>query len=283
MSKLPSNIDLKAAHLPIEGASNRPSNTQQFLYLSLYFLISLGLTLYNKSVLGHTLHSTSHLVTIPFHQVIRALTPIFAIGFNLILFNHSYSGWTYLSLIPIIAGVGLATYGDYYFTTLGLLLTLLGSVLAALKTVLTNRLQTGFSTRLSALEILHHMSPLACAQSILYAYLSGEVNAIREMSAPPMGRMNYSLVLIFNAMLAFALNYVSFTANKKMGALTMTVAANVKQIFTIVLSVLFFHLKVGAANAGGIVLTLLGGAMYAKVEHEIRSVKRKVGAKESAV
>lgn len=45
-------------------------------------------------------------------------------------------------MIPIVAGVGLATYGDYYCTVLGFALTLLGVVLAAVK-VLTpyNRLQ----------------------------------------------------------------------------------------------------------------------------------------------
>jgi hypothetical protein len=38
-----------------------------------------------------------------------------------------------------------------------------------------------------------------------------------------------------NGAIAFGLNVVSFTANKKTGALTMSVAANVKQVLTIVL------------------------------------------------
>ena len=41
-----------------------------------------------------------------------------------------------------------STYGDYYFTAWGLLLTLLGTALAAMKTVVTNVIQTGGGGRL---------------------------------------------------------------------------------------------------------------------------------------
>jgi 1,4-dihydroxy-2-naphthoate octaprenyltransferase len=40
---------------------------------------------------------------------------------------------TYASIVPVMLGVGLATFGDYYFTTIGFTLTLIGVVLAAVK------------------------------------------------------------------------------------------------------------------------------------------------------
>jgi hypothetical protein len=48
---------------------------------------------------------------------------------------------------------------------------------------------------------------------------------------------NVWTTILFNGAVAFGLNVVSFTANKKAGALTMDVAANVKQVLTIVLCV----------------------------------------------
>lgn len=36
-------------------------------------------------------------------------------------------------MIPLVLGVGLATYGDYYFTNVGFILTLAGVILAAIK------------------------------------------------------------------------------------------------------------------------------------------------------
>ncbi|KAI9828656.1 MAG: UAA transporter [Thelocarpon impressellum] len=183
-----------------------------------------------------------NLVTIPFHQVVRATSPIFTVLIYALCYHKTYSLSTYVSLAPVIAGVGFATYGDYYCTALGFFSTLLGSFLAALKTVITNRLQTG-PLQLSAFEILHLMSPLALSQSLAYAYLSGEFAAFGRLAFVE-GRLNITMlnVLLVNGLMAFALNVTSFTANKKAGALTMTVAANIKQVLTIVLSIVFFQL-----------------------------------------
>jgi hypothetical protein len=179
---------------------------------------------------------------------------------------------TLVSLVPVIAGVCLAAFGDFYFTLWGLILTLLGTFLAALKTVCTNVLQTdsqrsqsnslysrppsmvekGYSTeavvsvlgdtkkRLDSLDLLYRMSPLALIQCILYAVFTGELSDIRRniclWDCPPqtffasvgtprnvIGPSEIA-ILAFNGVLAFALNYVSFTANRKAGALSMTVA-----------------------------------------------------------
>lgn len=155
--------------------------------------------------------------------------------------------------LQVVAGVGFATAGDYYFTPLGFFLTLLGAFLAAMKTVVTNKIQTG-RLRLSPLEILQRMSPLAFLQTLVYAYFTGEMSKAREWAVREMDRRQV-MILLLNGIIAFALNVISFTANKKTGALTMTVAANVKQILTIVLSIIFFHLTVTWMNALGMQFT----------------------------
>lgn len=67
------------------------------------------------------------------------------------------------------------------------------------------------------------MSPLAFVLCVGAAALAGELERVRAASAREMdtGR---AIALLFNGVLAFALNVVSFTANKKVGALSMTVA-----------------------------------------------------------
>lgn len=57
----------------------------------------------------------------------------------------------------------------------------------------------------------------------------------------------------------------------------MTVAANVKQVLTIVLAVIIFDLSINRTNLFGITLTLFGGALYAKVEFDARNAKALVG------
>jgi len=63
------------------------------------------------------------------------------------------------------------------------------------------------------------------------------------------------------------LNVVSFQANNRYGALTMSVAANIKQILVMSSSWIIFDLDFGLAQLTGILTTLVGGWWYAKLEH----------------
>ena len=122
------------------------------------------------------------------------------------------------------------------------------------------------------------MSPLAFMQTLVYAYFTGELDSLKTYASDGFLTRRYMLVLLVNGIIAFALNVISFTANKKTGALTMTVAANVKQILTIILSIVFWGLKVTWMNALGILLTLLGGAWYAKVELEVKTRRQQAAS-----
>jgi len=62
------------------------------------------------------------------------------------------------------------------------------------------------------------------------------------------------------------LNMVSFTTNKRVGALAMTVAGNVKQCLSVAAGVWVFRFEVGVLNAVGIVVALMGGAWYTWIE-----------------
>ncbi|CDO75092.1 hypothetical protein BN946_scf185010.g17 [Trametes cinnabarina] len=244
------------------------------------------------------------LVTIPFHQVVRAATPIFTTFLSALILGTAASKSKLIALAPVMLGVILAssarysTYGEYYFTALGLFLTLLGTILAAFKTIYTNALQSQprltrrhHSARASSfllppplnlhpLDLLTRLSPLAFVQCVALAYVSGESARIWRPpslalngASPIVGGLPW-LLLLGNGVIAFGLNVVSFTANGKVGALNMTVAANVKQVLTIVLAVAVFDLTITRTNALGIVITLLGGAWYAAVEYNEKARSR---------
>ncbi|KAG6841052.1 hypothetical protein C0991_002261 [Blastosporella zonata] len=249
------------------------------------------------------------LVTVPFHQVVRAATPLFTILFSALILGIRSSPKKLVALLPVVAGVGFATYGDYYFTPWGFILTLFGTVLASLKTIYTNFLQVRTSSvrlskeapsgvekhpvtpisplryttlpPLTPLHLLYLLSPLAFLQSTFLAQYSGELGRVQEYmfrqpqinifarTMPPSssGMPSFQLVLLLiNGFMAFGLNVVSFSANRKIGALSMTVAANVKQVLTILCAVAMFNLTITPMNAIGIILTLVGGAVYASVE-----------------
>ncbi|KAF4612874.1 hypothetical protein D9613_011039 [Agrocybe pediades] len=372
-------------------------NGKELLVLFLFsILYTLNIVVSNASL---------RLVTVPFHQVVRSSTPFFTILFAAILLKRRCSKNKLLSLIPVVVGVGFATYGDYYFTALGFFLTLLGTLLAALKTILTNvilvkpspassssvtssngvaaisssglpiatspdspifphhhhhthhaRDSSSKSNRpyppsffssllsltlnhlfppspnsspayptkplshgshvlpmpavlspvhekfssgtdmlsasasssafalpklsLSPIHLLYLLSPLAFIQTTVLAQVTGELDRVRwhlfgfgvdPVSGVGMGGVGNVMVkgrgwLLLNGVFAFGLNVVSFNANRRVGPLGMSVAANIKQVLTILCAVTIFDLTITPTNGLGIVLTLVGGALYAVVE-----------------
>lgn len=211
------------------------------------------------------------MVSIPFHQVMRATTPVFTILIYRVFYSRQYATAIYASIVPVIFGVGLATFGDYHFTALGFTMTLSGVVLAAIKTVVTNRLMTG-RLKLPAYEVLLRMGPLAAMQSLLYSVLTGEFSGF--LAYIRQGQLDQArfLAVAGNGILAFALNIISFQANKIAGALTMTICANLKQCLTIVLGAAFWNIQMNAINSLGILLALGGAAWYSSIE-----VRKKTG------
>ncbi|KAG6893418.1 hypothetical protein C0995_000584, partial [Termitomyces sp. Mi166 len=190
--------------------------------------------------------------------------------FSALIFGTKSSRLKLLALLLVVAGVGFAypdptphsTYGDYYATPWGFILTLLGTILASLKTIFTNFLQAPSanirSTKqdsekhtiapvpssrhsklppLTPLHLLYLLSPLAFLQSLILAQFTGELGRVRDFLSPKPhffmrsvsssglgARRSQFMVLAINGVLAFSLNVVSFSANRKVGALSMTVA-----------------------------------------------------------
>jgi drug/metabolite transporter (DMT)-like permease len=196
-----------------------------------------------------------------FHQIVRAATPFFTTLFSWYLFNVRFSRYQIFSIGIVVIGVGLSTYGDYHFTTWGFTLTLVGTVLAALKTIMTHIIQTapfaaqpneeqpqpntycisipiGLVTICSALlsrfrrhrlklhplDLLTHLSRLALVQCIAYAYFFGEISLVSLERSSYSGVLWQIFLISGNGIVACALNIVSFEANRRSGALSMGVA-----------------------------------------------------------
>ena len=97
--------------------------------------------------------------------------------------------------------------------------------------------------------------------AIFWTCINGELTAFQDFAYNSGEFGTRSLIILMsNGAIAFGLNVVSFSANKQVGALTMTVAANIKQIMTVMLAIAFWHLNVGLSNAFGepFLLDLLG-------------------------
>jgi len=212
------------------------------------------------------------MVSVPFYQVLRTTVPVFTVLIYRVVFGRTYENMTYLTLVPIMIGAALTTIGEYTFTDLGFLLTFAGVVLAAIKTVATNRIMTG-PLALPAMEVLLRMSPFAAMQSLACAIAAGELGNLNTMRAEGNISLATVIALLGNGILAFALNVASFQTNKVAGALTMSICGNLKQCLTVGLGIVAFGVEVHLFNGSGMILTMIGAAWYSKVELDRRSRK----------
>lgn len=122
---------LKLSHL---------TKQENYVLIGFSFLFTINIAISNVSLYDdcqlqqqrHMLTSCRAMVSVPFHQIARSTTPVAAVIIYK-WYGRTYATATYLALIPIIFGVGLSTYGDYYATLLGASLTFLGTFLAAAK------------------------------------------------------------------------------------------------------------------------------------------------------
>lgn len=206
-------------------------------------------------------------VSLAFHQLVRSSTPAVTLVMEFVLGTAGRrTPRTYLSLVPVVLGVCLATvdeFADVSFTWTGLVLTLLGVALSSAKGIVTNTMMVG-PMKLPPLELIWRMSAPSAAQCILYGWVLGELDGIRVWrSGGPGGASLWSYLKIMeNATWAMLLNIISFTANKKTSALAMTVAGNIKQALSIIIAVYFFSTRVSLLNLIGATIALAGGVWY---------------------
>ncbi|PHH67094.1 hypothetical protein CDD81_4489 [Ophiocordyceps australis] len=206
------------------------------------------------------------MVSVPFYQTMRMLCPMFTILIYRAWYGRTYSTLTYLSLVPLVVGAAMTTAGEMTFSDAGFLLTILGVVLAAVKTVTTNRFMTG-SLALPPVEFIMRMSPLAALQAFACAAFTGEISGLRNViAAGELSTVPTLLSLTGNGFLAFLLNVSSFKTNKFAGALTMTVCGNLKQCLTVLIGIFMFNVSVQLLNGAGMALTMAGAAVYSKAE-----------------
>jgi len=116
------------------------------------------------------------------------------------------------------------------------------------------------------MELLWKITPMACAQLMVMVYIfewDGLVNVWMERSLNTITLCYIAL----SAVTAFLLNASNFFANRFTSPLTITVGGNIKQVCTIVLSILIFRNPVTLLSATGMTITTLGAVFYSMLKY----------------
>jgi drug/metabolite transporter (DMT)-like permease len=185
---------------------------------------------------------------------------VIVLGISIFWYGKVVAPMRKFAVIPIVMGVVLTFYGDVSFTATGAFYTLLCVLLAAMKSVAAGELLTG-DLKLHEIDLLSKMAPLALIQIGSVALLTGEVGEIisrwdeLSVTAAPQ-------VVLLSGLLSFTLNVSSFIANKVTSALTLSIAANVKQVLIVTFATAYFGDTIGILNGVGIATVIGGSFLY---------------------
>ncbi|KAJ9539915.1 hypothetical protein OSB04_026421 [Centaurea solstitialis] len=202
---------------------------------------------------------------VSFNQAIGATTPFFTAVFAYLLTLKTEAFLTYITLIPVVTGVVIASGGEPSFNLFGFIMCIGATAARALKTVVQGMLLSSEGEKLNSMNLLLYMAPIAVIL-LLPATMYMEENVVGITIA--LARQDFGIVwlLLFNSSLAYFVNLTNFLVTKHTSALTLQVLGNAKGAVAVVVSILIFRNPVSVTGMAGYTLTVIGVILYGEVK-----------------
>jgi len=118
------------------------------------------------------------------------------------------------------------------------------------------------------IELSYRMSLYAALQMFAMSFWFGELGQIHENQALSDSRLVG--VLLINGLMAFLLNFSNFMFTRLTSPLTVNVSGSLKNVLTIIISILIFHTPVSLINGIGIITTVIATTFYNYVDYRSR-------------
>jgi len=244
-----------------------------------YKIASLAVIFCVTVVLGNV---SLRFIPVSFNQALGATTPAFTAILAAVMLNHRETGGVYLSLVPVIIGIVIASGAEPMFNIIGFAAALTATAGRALKSVLQGLMLSDSSEKMDSLSLLLYMAPVAAA-ALVPITLFFEPTALAN--AIVLGRSSgFWPLLFFNSFLAYFVNLTNFLVTKYTSALTLQVLGNAKGVVAVVVSVLCFRNPVTIYSTLGYCVTVGGIVMYshAKKMSKKQEQLRKLAMKHSS-
>lgn len=206
---------------------------------------------------------------VSFNQAVGATTPFFTALFAYLMTLKREAWVTYAALVPVVAGVVIASGGEPSFHLFGFIMCISATAARAFKSVLQGILLSSEGEKLNSMNLMLYMSPIAVLVLLPVALIM-EPNVLDVTISLGKEHKYMWLLLLVNSTMAYAANLSNFLVTKHTSALTLQVLGNAKGAVAVVISILLFRNPVTVMGIGGYTITVLGVVAYGEAKRRFR-------------
>jgi solute carrier family 35 protein E1 len=205
---------------------------------------------------------------VSFAHIVKASEPVVTCGLNALLLGEVLPLPVYLTLLPIIGGVAIASMKELSFTVLALSSAMLSNVSSAARGVLSKKTMSGkkMGENLDAQNlyaILTAMSTMVLIPTTLFMEGTGFFKAFGDVvAAGDFTRKSLATLLALGGASYYAYNEVAFLALGKVNPVTHAVGNTIKRVVIIVASVIAFKTPMSTGSIIGSSIAIAGTLLY---------------------
>ena len=215
-------------------------------------------------------------IPVSFNQAIGSSTPFFTAWLSMCILRQKETNAVYLTLVPIVFGVVLASRVEPLFHLTGFLACITATFARALKSVLQGLILSDESEKLDSLNLLMYMSPISLLL-LSAAVIFLEPDAFEALFSHGTESNNFYFFLAINCILAFCVNLTNFLVTKCTSPLTLQVLGNAKGAVAVIMSILIFRNPVSPFGMLGYSITVIGVFTYSEAKKRSLRVGKRGG------
>jgi solute carrier family 35 protein E1 len=205
---------------------------------------------------------------VSFAHIVKASEPVVTCALNALLLGQILPVPVYLTLLPIIGGVAIASMKELSFTVLALAAAMLSNVSSAARGVLSKKTMTGkqIGENLDAQNlyaVLTAMSTCILIPLMLAIEGTGMFKAFGDVVATgAYTKKALASLLALGGASYYAYNEVAFLALGKVNPVTHAVGNTIKRVVIIVASVIAFKTPMSTGSIIGSSIAIFGTLLY---------------------
>jgi drug/metabolite transporter (DMT)-like permease len=211
-------------------------------------------------------------VEVSLEQALAASTPAFTAAAGVVILGKRERTKIWLTLVPVMGGAMLAAGGEPRFHLLGVCLVFASNVTRGVKSCL-QELLLNKDAGLDSMSLLRWMSLFSMVKLVPMACLLERPGNIVDKLRFVRDDTRLSAALLANCTGAFMVNLTQFAVTSEVGALSMQVLGNVKNVFTTTVSVFVFQNPISAQGVIGYAITTAGAFLFGREKQKERKTE----------